>query len=430
MSKEGCTYTIEEYCSSGNHNDSIGYGDCGIDFYSIVITETCTPSGGGGAGSWGDSGEPEGNDTGSTNTGDTSGSQTNNGGTSSNGGVTTPTTPQPWEKVDLCLSQLSIGGSPNGFTAEMSAWLQSQPKNVVGQISNFIDKNECSETAQAFAIEAIITLMNGGEVDFNFEMIIEINETIEFQSQTCLKTIKDDVIATNQMSKIIKKFEPENPVLHLEWGIFQSDNWGNTGHTGLDDTQTLAYININSESLSYVSNIVMVKTIAHKIIHAELYRKLKEIVDDYQILSLAEYNALEDNYLGIADYTFSYGTLEYSQSLMGNVVTWGLTPNYTEAHHNQMASFYRSVLIDTMKAYDLSKNVTRDNPEQFYEAMSWAGLRSFSDESGNTQFYDAWEKFKDSIDILENSVPEPERTYNIYSNIINEQYNNSGINCN
>ncbi|WP_170234478.1 hypothetical protein, partial [Bizionia saleffrena] len=32
LSKEGCTYTIEEYCSSGDHNDSIGYGDCGIDF--------------------------------------------------------------------------------------------------------------------------------------------------------------------------------------------------------------------------------------------------------------------------------------------------------------------------------------------------------------------------------------------------------------
>ncbi|WP_215731662.1 hypothetical protein, partial [Bizionia saleffrena] len=96
LSKEGCTYTIEEYCSSGDHNDSIGYGDCGIDFYSIVITETCTPSGGGGAGSLGDSGEPVGNDTESTNTGDTNGGQTNNGGSggsSSNGGVTTPTTP-------------------------------------------------------------------------------------------------------------------------------------------------------------------------------------------------------------------------------------------------------------------------------------------------------------------------------------------------
>ncbi|WP_215731661.1 type 1 glutamine amidotransferase family protein, partial [Bizionia saleffrena] len=108
LSKEGCTYTIEEYCSSGDHNDSIGYGDCGIDFYSIVITETCTPSGGGGAGSLGDSGEPVGNDTGSTNTGDTSGSQTNNGGSggsSSNGGVTTPTTPC---RGDDCPEELDI----------------------------------------------------------------------------------------------------------------------------------------------------------------------------------------------------------------------------------------------------------------------------------------------------------------------------------
>jgi len=267
------------------------------------------------------------------------------------------------------------------------------------------------------------------EVDFELEMVLEITETLDFQNQTCLKSIKDDVVSTGYLSKVIKKFEPTHPVLHLEWGIFSSSQWGNTGNTSLNSEQDTAFINFNVQSLTHVNNIVMVNTIAHEVIHAELLRKLKELVDDYNIISFEEYTALENNFLGIADYTFSYGEV-IADVTAGQITAWGLDPDFSLAHHNQMAAFYRQTLIDVMKAYDLSKGITRPNADEFYEALSWAGLRITSDENGeNNQYTDAWKNFKNQIDIDEANIPVPQRTYNRYINIINQEYSGSGINC-
>jgi hypothetical protein len=317
-----------------------------------------------------------------------------------------------------------------------AGWFDDNPENV-SAIHDYLDGN-CNAESKNFVFEIIAFNPDEDDiVDYELEMIIEINETIAFQEQTCLRKIKNDVVATEQISKIIKKFEPTYPVLHLEWGMFTNTDSGNTGNTGLNLEQNTAFINLNTESLDHVSNIVMVQTIAHEIIHAELYRKLKELVDDNNIISLTEYNALQDNFSGIADYTFRYGSIEYSQDIMGNLITWGLYPDFSLAHHNQMADFYRETIIDVMKAYDLSKNITRDNAEEFYEALSWAGLRAYTDDSGNSQYYDAWANFVSQIDSAESDIPIEDRTYNNYIEIISQEYGfgnssetNTGINCN
>ncbi|TXD85535.1 hypothetical protein ESY86_02715 [Subsaximicrobium wynnwilliamsii] len=298
--------------------------------------------------------------------------------------------------------------------------------------SYLVVEGGCSEEAKDFIEEILNSDPDDNDiVDYELEIFVEITETVAFQEQTCLKAIKDDIVATEKISKLIKKFEPTSPVLHLEWGMFSNTNWGNTGNTGLNANQDTAFINLNSQSLTHVSNIVMVQTIAHEIIHAELYRKLKELVDDYHIISLEEYTELQDNFLGIADFTLRYGNREYTQNIMGDIISWGLYPDLTLAHHNQMAAFYRDTLIDVMKAYDLSKGTTRPNAEEFYEALSWSGLRITSDENGEiSQFTDAWKNFKNQVDIDEADIPEALRTYNRYINIIINEYDNNGINCN
>ncbi len=335
------------------------------------------------------------------------------------------------EKIENCLNGISSSGNTNTpLITPGTIDALNLGKALLNEMYNYLTQNNCSEDAQEFVLLAIEADEND-IVDYDLEMIVEITETIEFQNQTCLKSIKDDVVSTGQMSKIIKKFEPTYPVLHLEWGMFSNSEWGNTGNTSLNLEQDTAFINLNSQSLLHVSNIVMVKTIAHELIHAELYRKLKELVDDYNIISLAEYNALQDNFMGIADYTLRYGSLEYSQDIMGNFITWGLIPDFSLAHHNQMAAFYRETIIKVMKAYDLSKGVTRPNADEFYEALSWAGLRITSDENGeNSQYIDAWKNFINQVDIDEVDVAVSERTYNRYINIIDQEYNNTGINCN
>jgi hypothetical protein len=174
----------------------------------------------------------------------------------------------------------------------------------------------------------------------------------------------------------------------------------------------------------------MVNTIAHEVIHAELLRKLKELVDDYNVISYTEYNGLVDNFLGIAHYTMAHGNLTAETNDFGQITVWSIDPDFSLAHHNQMAAFYRQTLVDVMKAYDLSKGITRSNADEFYEALSWAGLRITSDENGeNNQYTDAWKNFKNQIDIEEADIPVSQRTYNRYVNIINQEYNGNGINC-
>ncbi len=288
----------------------------------------------------------------------------------------------------------------------------------------YIEANGCNGFAQA-AVEA---MCEGGEVDWEYELIFEITETLEFQNQTCVKKIKDDLMGIKRLSRIIKKFEPTHPVLNLEWGMFNNSNWYYTGQTSLNEDISTAFININSESVDHVSNIIMATTIAHELIHAELYRKLKELVEEVNVISYSEYEALENNYPGIANYVFAYGNITASTNTIGQLITWGLTPDYSLAHHNQMASFYRGVLKEVMQAYDDLHNIERDNPSEFYEAISWVGLRTYS-ENGITQYYDAWLNFVDQIDEDESDLPVSERTYNRYINIIQSEMDSNGINC-
>ncbi|WP_156032988.1 hypothetical protein [Sediminibacter sp. Hel_I_10] len=332
---------------------------------------------------------------------------------------------------DVCAC-VADGG--NLYDCSIENCLGYMPQNnlssaQIQSIYDFLDDNDCSDEAKAFT-ELALEALPDGEVDYVLEIIFEITETIEFQNQTCLKSIKDEVVSTGEMKKIAKKFQPTHPVLDLEWGMFTNTNWGNTGNTGLNANQDGAFINLNTESLSHVNNIVMVQTIAHELIHAELYRKLKELVDDYNLISLSEYNALQDNFMGIADYTLRYGNVIFEETA-GQIIAWGLDPDLSLAHHNQMAAFYRQSIIDAMKAYDLSEGIIRLNAEEFYEALSWAGLRITSDENGeNSQYTDVWRNFKDQIDIEEADIPESDRTYSRYLDIISQEYNGSGINCN
>lgn len=345
----------------------------------------------------------------------------------------------PYTKVSQCTKD-----AINNLSQDMADWINSLDNCVFGgttcnqqlydDITGFVDDNKegCELNSEAGdflnAVKDTIEEDPDAEVDWENQYIFEINETIEFQNHPCVKSIKDDLKNSSKISEIIKKFEPTFPILHLEWGMFTNSNFGNTGQTILNEDINTAFININTESFAHVSPIVIANTIAHELIHAELYRKLKELVDDVNLISMAEYDALADNFPGIKDYVFRYGNIQ-STSNGFNVMTWSLTPNFSQAHHNQMADFYRNTLIDAMKAYDNMNGINRgSNSDTFYEAISWAGLRSYN-ENGQILFYDAWQNFVDLIDQQESNILPSQRTYNVYKNIINQEYNNPSPQC-
>lgn len=105
-----------------------------------------------------DNGSP-GSGTDSTNTGTSTNNQTDNGGADpTHVVVTAPIVLQPWQQVVSCLNTISETGS-NGYTPEMAAWLQAQPKGVVGLFNNILRNSNCSYDAQNITISIIEIMM-------------------------------------------------------------------------------------------------------------------------------------------------------------------------------------------------------------------------------------------------------------------------------
>lgn len=350
-------YVLVEWCSgTAGHDGSNNYADC-TAYNSDRIYFGCGFPGGGGS---------TGGSTGNTspNTGETSGSQTNNGGSggsSSNGGVTTPTIPQPWEKVVLCLSQLGIGGSPNGFTAEMSAWLQSQPKGVVGQISYYIDKNECSETAQAFAIEAVVTLMNGGEVDFPNKIIIDST----FVNNAKVKCTYQQISKNKRIKNLLESFIGEESDYDLKFQVVQDLQCNNAlDPSGCSynylETDNLVNISIDQDYVNsnQTPTLFIARTIIHEAIHANLYLALFNL-NNGNTINLPDINNFEAIY---EEYRVYKG---WQHEVMANHYIGLVTQTLQEIH---------PLLNDQTFIDSLNNDYPDMAIEQFYTCIAYLGL--------------------------------------------------------
>lgn len=316
---------------------------------SILIYVDCSGGGGGGSGTGtGDGGNTTGN-TGSGGYGGGGGS----GSGSTNPDVTTPTIPQPWEEVVLCLNGLSINGSTNGFTPEMSAWLQSQPKNVVGQINNYIDQNECSETAQDFAIQAIIALMDGGEVDFEEELILDS----DLKDNDCLYSVYTGMGNAPTFTNYLNNFDGDMSVANLK--LTSSTTLpSNTNAETSAPQNYLITITFNENNLNR-PNLSIARTFIHEMIHAEIFRKLLSVAQHPSIqLDQNQLIQLRNDYPGLYDY---YMRWKWN-------VPQGQSPS--SAQHEAMAQHYRDIIKQALEEFD------NTHTDEIYEALAWTGLQN------------------------------------------------------
>ena len=166
----------------------------------------------------------------------------------------------------------------------------------------------------------------------------------------------------------IKKFDGEFPVSHLK---FELKDLGNTrGRTvapnsnpntpNSPDYVITIYLNNNSNihGVNYRPNLMVAKTIAHEIIHAEMYRKLLSVLDNGGTLTGVTrqdiLDALNDNYPGLYDYYRRYRNWQ----------------------HAQMATHYRETLARILQEYDTGIAVSdNQQPQQLYMNLAWEGLR-------------------------------------------------------
>ena len=228
--------------------------------------------------------------------------------------------------------------------------------------------------AKGFSTFAVEALMNGGEVDFDDKIINELTEKAK-----CVYD-KLEVLSTD-FKDAIQKFDNEFPVAHLKFDM--GDIGASRGKTIPPKNETLKLnspdyvitvrINNNSTNSGVTArpNLLVAKTIAHEVIHAEMFRKL---------LSLAK-----QGHLSFTGWTTQQQT-DYMISIKENF--FGIY-DYMRRHknwqHQQMATHYRETLARILQEYDTG-NAVSDNqqPTQLYMDLSWEGLIY---ENGNNAIY-------------------------------------------
>jgi hypothetical protein len=160
----------------------------------------------------------------------------------------------------------------------------------------------------------------------------------------------------------IQKFDGEFPVSHLN--LIMEDLGNTRGETRAPDGAGTSpdYVitiainnNSNIHGASYRPNLMTAKTIAHEVIHAEMFRKL---------LSLAKQGNL--NFSNLTRQQQIDFTLAIKNDFPG---IYDYYKRHKDWQHEQMASHYRKTIADILKDFD---NNQRQN--QFYLDIAWEGL--------------------------------------------------------
>ena len=168
---------------------------------------------------------------------------------------------------------------------------------------------------------------------------------------------------------MIKRFDGDFPVSHLKFmmedlfntrGETRAPNGAGSSHNYFI---TIALNNnSNIHGVKYRPNLMTAKTIAHEVIHAEMFRKLLSVLDNGgNIAGVTRQNvldALNGNFPGMYDYFRRYKNWQ----------------------HQQMATHYRETIANILKYFDRSQH-----SNQFYMDLAWEGLKYQSISTWSSQ---------------------------------------------
>jgi len=354
-----CTITYAQYHIPNGSRNSFLYStnghiqnDCEHEgandipcatYTNIVIY--CPPSG---------SGSSNGTDDNSTND-DSTASTTGGGGDASNGDVnndeivvvTSPISIEESIKQSIleCINTLSFD---NSDTTTIDPEILEQVSLTTRQwadISNHLDENGCSETAQQEAIEDLLE---------NFDE--QVFKDQSFTNNNCLNSVYTEMGKASTFNNYLKNFEPRFSVAHLRFSASTSLPSDTNAETSAPNnyliTITFNQNNLNRPKLS------VARTFIHEIIHAEIFRKLLSISQHPSIqLNQSQIIQLRNNYPGLYDY---YTRWKWN-------VPQGQEPS--SAQHEAMAQHYRSIIEQALREYDNTQT------NEVYEALAWTGLR-------------------------------------------------------
>jgi hypothetical protein len=340
---------------------------CGHSDPCIPATETSTTEtyytwqcGGGSTGGTGnDNTNDPNNDNGQTGGGDnTSGNDTGDG---------SPVFPiedveTPMDRILKCMNTFSFSGPNITMPQSLIDSLQLDSR-CYAPLDNFLQDEGCSFENKSFAIDAARACLNGGEINYEDKIILDTT----FINNQKVRCIYNKMLASSTTFKAaIQKFEGDFPVSHLSFktGDLGTFRRGKTqapdGAGNSPDYIITITVNdgVNISGIEYRPNLMTVKTIAHEVLHAEMFRKLLSVLNNGGNIGGVTIpqvvNALEaGDYPGIYDYFRRHKNWQ----------------------HQQMAAHYRDNLARILQEYDTGNPVSNGTtPNQLYMDLAWEGL--------------------------------------------------------
>ncbi len=173
----------------------------------------------------------------------------------------------------------------------------------------------------------------------------------------------------NTISHYIENFIPDGSVANLN--IKTDDNFGikypdnvTAGAFTSEPNNYMITITFNTDpnlpsSVGNFSSIILAVEFMHEMIHAEMYRKLLAHAQQPEIPWTEEFiHSLRNDFNGLADY-YTRWWLEQDPEVPA-----------ASAQHQLMAEHYIDIMIDALSDYD-----DNQHSQEFYEALSWIGLK-------------------------------------------------------
>ena len=268
----------------------------------------------------------------------------------------------PMERILECMNTTSFTDSNVTMPQSLIDSLQLDSRCYV-PLDDFLQDQGCDYETQSFAIEAARACLNGSEVDYEDKILLDTT----FINNQKVKCIYDKMLSSSTTFKNgIQKFDGDFPVSHLK---FMTDDLGSfrrgqtkapDGSGNSPDYVITITINdgINVSGIEYRPNLMTVKTIAHEVLHAEMFRKLLSVLNNGGniggVTITLVVNALSNgDYPGIYDYFRRHKNWQ----------------------HQQMAAHYRETLARILQEYDTGSPVApNQTPNQLYMDLAWEGL--------------------------------------------------------
>ncbi|MEJ4089060.1 hypothetical protein [Galbibacter orientalis] len=317
---------------------------------TLVIDVNCpiTSSGGGGAGGGSDPGDPSfpGNPSGG-------GDPVNQSGV-----IDTPLGPATALEVESSLAFKIYYLLDRGLNYYRYSWLNSHPVESV-QLLKYLTENTNPATLKAysqakkFALVAMDTMINGGKVDFENE-IIKDSSFIGTKADCVLK----ELISTgnNLFKKTSEAFTQNNSKYKIKFTTVNKPSATSNATTSLPDSNGIITIAYNIGK--YESAIEVASTILHETIHAELHR-----------IKLS--NNSEPNSISTIQYNWYIKMWKSYEGLYDNIEEVA-----AEAEHYYMSAYYINPLAKGLKEYD--KNM---HPIDNYKYFAWNGLDKYGKDA-------------------------------------------------